>query len=287
MSLINETARGGDPLRPIRSDIAVLQQQLATREDDVAALKQWLAAREIAALGELAASKYNVCSFLDPQDHMLRFFIETSGVKKGISYYFDGGNADAEKLVELIKLSGISENDCRILEFASGYGRVTRHLAKRCNVTACDIHPAAVEMIKSRLETPAYVSSDAPEKLAVPGQYDFVFAISLFSHLPDATFRPWIAALLSLTKPGGYLMFTTHGPKGLKASPALPPPGPDGIGFIPFSEQVDLDGYVYGTTTVVPDYVRQRITSVGGELVSYDETEWWALQDQWVVSKAA
>jgi SAM-dependent methyltransferase len=180
---------------------------------------------------------------------------------------------------------GTNEKESRVLEFASGYGRITRHFTKRCDVTASDIHPAAIEMIKSRLQTAAYVSNHAPHELAIPGQYDFVFAISFFSHLPDTTFGSWIAALLSLTKPGGHLMFTTHGPKGMQVFPELPVPGDDGIGFIPLSEQTDLDGHVYGTTTVAPEYVSQKIVSVGGELVSYDETEWWGFQDQWVVRR--
>jgi SAM-dependent methyltransferase len=285
ISLGNDIEPDRDPLLAIREQIEVLLQELAARDDEITALKKWLTEREVAALGQQAASKYKVCGFLDPEDHMLGFFVQTSGLKKAINYYFDGGNADTEKLIKLMTFFGMNDKRCRVLEFASGYGRITRHFMNRYDVTACDIHPAAVEMIKSRLNTPAYISSHAPEKLTVPGQYDFVFAISLFSHLPGATFGPWIAALLSLTKPGGYLMFTTHGPKGEKASPGLPSPGPDGIGFIPLSEQGDLDGHVYGTTTVVPDYVRQKITSLGGELVSYDEAEWWALQDQWVVRR--
>ena len=285
ISLVNEFARDGDPLRPIRREIAVVQQQLAARDRDLAVLKKWLAGREIAALGQQIATEYNVSGFLDPEDHMLGHFIRGNGVKKGIQIYFRGGKADAEKLLELMKLFGVNEKGSRVLEFASGYGRITRHFTKRCNVTASDIHPAAVEMIQSRLKTPAYVSSHGPYELSIPGQYDFVFAISLFSHLPDATFGPWIAALLSLTKPNGHLLFTTHGPKGKQVFPELPSPGPDGIGFVPLSEQTDLDGHRYGTTTVTPDYVRQKIVSVGGELVSYDEIEWWGFQDQWIVRR--
>ena len=285
ISLVNEFARDGDPLRPIRREIAVVQQQLAARDRDLAVLKKWLAGREIAALGQQIATEYNVSGFLDPEDHMLGHFIRGNGVKKGIQIYFRGGKADAEKLLELMKLFGMNERGSRVLEFASGYGRITRHFTKRCNVTASDIHPAAVEMIQSRLKTPAYVSSHGPYELSIPGQYDFVFAISLFSHLPDATFGPWIAALLSLTKPNGHLLFTTHGPKGRQVFPELPSPGPDGIGFAPLSEQADLDGHRYGTTTVTPDYVRQKIVSVGGELVSYDEIEWWGFQDQWIVRR--
>jgi SAM-dependent methyltransferase len=290
-----EIDRDRDALCLLRRDIGMIQQKLAAREDEVAALKKWLAGREVAALGQRAASKYNVSGFLDPQDHMLGHFMQTAGMKEGISYYLDGGHADTEKLINLMTSLGLNDKQCRVLEFASGYGRMTRHFTKRFDVTASDIHPPAVEMIKSRLKTPAYVSSHAPDKLPVPGEYDFVFAMSFFSHLPDDTFERWIAALLSLTKPGGYLMFTTHGPQGVKASPELPPLGPDGIGFIPLSEQADLEGHLYGTTTVTPDYVRRKIVSVGGELVTYNETEWWGLrdqhgewwglQDQWVVRK--
>jgi SAM-dependent methyltransferase len=274
-----------DSSRSIRGELNILRQKLDTLEGEIAVLKNWVGDREVAALGQQLAWEYNVSSFLDPQDHMLRHFIRTSGTKRGIQIYFHGGKADTEKLIKLMGFFRTDPEETRVLEFASGYGRITRHFTKRCDVTASDIHPAAVDMIQSRLKTPAYVSSHAPHELSIPGQYDFIFAVSLFSHLPDATFGPWIAALLSLLKPGGHLMFTTHGPKGAQAFPELPSPGPDGIGFIPRSEQVDLDGHLYGTTTVAPEYVRQKIVSVGGELVSYHETEWWGFQDQWVVRR--
>lgn len=217
---------------------------------------------------------------------MLRTFLGMDPAM-GLDFYFEGGRADADKVLALVKYLGFEKDSCRILEFASGYGRITRHLSGQCgSFVASDIHPAAVATLSSDLGTPSVLSAKDPDSLSICGKYDFIFVISLFSHLPDSTFSRWIKALLSLTADGGCVMFTTHGPSSFKTSPTLPQIGPAGIGFIATSEQLDLNGEQYGMTTVSPDYVRQKIQEAGGKEISYSELEWWNLQDQWVVTKA-
>jgi hypothetical protein len=43
-----------------------------------------------------------------------------------------------------------------------------------------------------------------------------VFALSFFSHMPDATFAAWLERLLSAVKRGGILVFTTRGAISLR-----------------------------------------------------------------------
>ena len=41
--------------------------------------------------------------------------------------------------------------------------------------------------------------------------FDFVFGISVFTHLPEELQLEWLAELHRVTQPGGYLVLTTHG----------------------------------------------------------------------------
>ena len=79
--------------------------------------------------------------------------------------------------------------------------------------------------------------------LEAPQQFDAVFALSFFSHLPITTWARWLVRLVQAARPGGFVIFTTHG---------LKTPLPDGfvipstgIGFFPMSEQGDLPGDQY------------------------------------------
>ena len=43
------------------------------------------------------------------------------------------------------------------------------------------------------------------------GTFDFIYSISVFTHLTEASQRFWMNELFRILKPGGYLLFTVHG----------------------------------------------------------------------------
>ena len=85
----------------------------------------------------------------------------------------------------------------KLLEFASGYGCVTRHLKKNpaYDVVSCDIHPQAVDFLSSRLKVKAIQSVHTPEEFATVDKFDVAFATSFFSHMPKSSFGRWLKAL--------------------------------------------------------------------------------------------
>ena len=107
------------------------------------------------------------------QDFIYHFLINNPVVptKKGaISYYFNDGSNSAMKLSKLLydKLGYKRIPGLKILEFASGYGCVTRHLVNHLpgeQITSCDIHSEAMNFIKSSLSTEVMLSRPFPEEL--------------------------------------------------------------------------------------------------------------------------
>ncbi|UPT96064.1 class I SAM-dependent methyltransferase [Bradyrhizobium barranii subsp. apii] len=232
------------------------------------------------------ASIYGVTAALHAEDHMLRHFLEMNS-ENGLWHYFNGGYNDAAQLMTEIEKLGVDLQNLSVLEFASGYGRLTRHLKRLCNLSTSDIHSEAVEFVDKHCGVRTYQSSSNAEELKIDGQFDVVAVISLFSHLPDQTFGPWLAALYRLVGPGGHLIFTTVGDAAREINPTIAVPGPDGFIFTRDSEQKDIDGGEYGNTTARPHYVGFQIGKwlPSSKLVSYGSGTWWKYQDQYVVHK--
>ncbi|HEX8253344.1 MAG TPA: class I SAM-dependent methyltransferase, partial [Thermoanaerobaculia bacterium] len=88
------------------------------------------------------------------------------------------------------------------------------------------------------------------------GQFDLILVASLFTHLPPATFTPWLRRLAELLTPNGLLIFSVH-------DQSLAPVKVDGIAFHSYSESRVLEGEDYGSTWVSEEYVREQVASIG------------------------
>src|SRR6516225_4005902 len=70
-----------------------------------------------------------------PDDFIFKFIVGVprfSDPRDAVSYYFSDGQSSAHKLREILSndLEIAPNTPLRLLEFANGYGCVTRHLAK-------------------------------------------------------------------------------------------------------------------------------------------------------------
>ena len=80
-----------------------------------------------------------------------------------------------------------------LLDFASGYGRLTRHLVLALDpvrVWVSDIKDKAVAFQRRRFGVHGFPSTAEPDDLAVTERFDLIFVGSLFSHLPEGRVRP-------------------------------------------------------------------------------------------------
>ncbi len=238
---------------------------------------------------QIAGAGAPLATLIHPADEMFRFDLavprrnrETASV-----FYFATGAAIFRTVSEIAawRFGGL-EGVRSLLDFASGYGRATRFIVRAIppsRVTAAEIDPAAVRFQEETFGVNGCVSGHDPVDLALEGPFDFILAVSLFSHLPPESFERWLARLYGLVGEGGALAFSTHGPL-LPDAEAMPA---SGIAFRPVSETTRLDGAEYGTSWVSEDFVRRAAERVsrGRAALSAHPLGLGGHQDLYVMSK--
>jgi ubiquinone/menaquinone biosynthesis C-methylase UbiE len=113
-------------------------------------------------------------------------------------------------------------DDFRILDFGVGCGRVIRPLHELCVYTyltdgklhwfGSDIDAEAIAWCRSALESiGTFVVNSHMPPLPFDDQYfDFVYSISIFTHLPEDMQFAWMSELRRVTRIGSFAVLTTH-----------------------------------------------------------------------------
>lgn len=241
---------------------------------------------------EKLASDLNISPVIHAEDLIYRFLEEHPGIAKPLDHYFSDGRKSAVLLRSLVERDTHvdASKGWDLLEFASGYGCVTRHFAEtlpEADVTSCDIHEQAVEFIQDMLGTNAVISHADPDFLWLGREFDIVFALSFFSHMPIGSWARWLKALFRHVRPGGSLIFTTHGyVSNEKLYNNLVDLGENGFWFEPSSEQKDLSVAEYGTTITSTEFVtRQIFKHLHAPIALAAPGLWWGHQDVYIVTK--
>ena len=149
----------------------------------------------------------------------------------------------------------------RFMDFACGYGRLTRHLVHAMpaeRIWVSDIYASAVAHQQATFGVSGIVSTVDPTDYPAAPQFDCIYVGSLFSHLPQASFNTWLSKLHSMLSENGILVFSVVGMWLLPKHIARPV---SGCYFSPFSESRSLDKADYGTMFVTDEYVRSQVSA--------------------------
>jgi len=156
---------------------------------------------------------------------------------------------------DLAKLSSL-------LDFASGYGRVSRFIASDVGperVWISEIDPEAVRFQQETFGVHGLLTTSLPEEFVPGRQFDCILVSSLFTHLPERRFLGWLERLLSLVKEGGLLAFSVHDTCLFAEAGEAP------IVFRESSESGSLKTSEYGSTWVTESYVRESLAKLAPE----------------------
>jgi SAM-dependent methyltransferase len=127
----------------------------------------------------------------------------------GSTYY-------ADVVVDALRSTGFELETGRAgLDFGCSSGRVVRVLATafpELRWHGCDPIPDAIQWARENL--PGIRFDQSPEYPPLPyedGAFDFVFAISIWSHFSETAALRWLEEMRRVVRSGGRLLLTTHG----------------------------------------------------------------------------
>jgi SAM-dependent methyltransferase len=200
---------------------------------------------------------------IDDRDEMLGFLVEgmDGDRDKALFAYFRSGLSIADALLQVLRWR-YPEGIGNVLDFASGYGRITRFLVREIepeSLWVADVYEGGVRFQEERFGVHGVVSTVRPEDLDLGETFDAILVTSLFTHLPEERFLAWLRVLIGRLNPGGVLAFSTHDPSLLLPCPPMPE---SGLLFQEISESGSLDTSDYGSTWVTEAFVRGAVARV-------------------------
>jgi len=147
---------------------------------------------EVTELAKIHCAEWGIPHHLHEDDYILQYGIDRLGIESAVHSYFHAARHEASMITSSISHFFPDNSRIKVLDFASGYKRIARHLNyfdKRIDLFEADIHPEAVSFMNDRLELSTHLSNVSPEVSEFGKDYDFIYVLSLFSHIPDDLFE--------------------------------------------------------------------------------------------------
>ncbi len=212
-------------------------------------------------------------------------------------FFRSSGLSDACYMFERFEEGGLEMAGAdTILDFGCGCGRLIRYFARfadTCRLVGVDPDRLAIEWCRAHLDFATFeVTAAKPPTLFADGLFDGVYALSVFSHLPEALHRAWLEELHRITRPGGTVVLTTQGrycadeflastaPSDMPTAEQLRGDLPEleDRGYLYYSYDFEIESLpaiaareeLYGMTFILPEYVRTHWTDLF-ELVALHE----------------
>jgi len=207
-----------------------------------------------------------ICSEIHPDDEMYKVAARNPDIRYPDALYMSTGNWIYEDIMCSLRGANINLSTVSsVLDFASGYGRVTRFWLKQfhaADVWVADVQHSAVDFLMTRFGVNGLYPLYEPTSDLFPRQFELISVVSLFSHLPEIRTKQWLISLVDALAPGGTLVFSFHGDHLLE--PELRSSVGDAHMFFPSSESTVLPVSEYGTTYLSHDYLVHILDDIEG-----------------------
>jgi len=224
--LLHEGVRGV-PADELETDFvsALLYERLGA--DGIKALEAALTPDERSILAHASARERKGVALALGVHHQVPEVLASTGLKPdappesvhamGRGWLAAGGSySHADLVVDALRRAGRTPAaGMRALDFGCSSGRVVRVLQAahpEIQWYGCDPNEGSIAWATEHLAPIQFFrSGDAPPLPLEEGALDFAFAISIWSHFAEELAGRWLEEMHRIIKPGGQLLFTTHG----------------------------------------------------------------------------
>ncbi len=129
--------------------------------------------------------------------------------------YLEGGERTARWIQGLFEQYAPMQGKS-VLDWGCGPARVIRHfpglLGAGASVCGTDYNAQTIAWCKEHISGVQFALNQLqPPTVFADAQFDFIYGISIFTHLSAPNHEAWFAELMRVSKPGGLLLLTTHG----------------------------------------------------------------------------
>lgn len=209
-----DTAAERSPEKPPPSPLRRAAKRFRARFKDVRKRWKYLKDRELRAANRALVRQGAPDGMPLPPP----FLVYKVSSKFDLRRHLESGPQSIELIEQAIAPYGLSLQQFRsILDWGCGCGRVVRHLAKRfealgTKVHGCDYNPQLIRWCQRSLPCAEFAVCGLAPPLPYPdSSFDFVYAISVLTHIPTELQVPWMEELRRVLRPGGHALLSVHG----------------------------------------------------------------------------
>lgn len=146
-----------------------------------------------------------------PPSRLIRLVAGTEDV----SWFLNGGELAARAITQTLERHGIALRAFdAILDFGCGCGRVVRQWADLQGpvIHGTDYNPDMIRWCRANLPFARFHLNGLDRGIPVEAEcFDFIYSLSVFTHLSEELQHFWIKELSRVLRPGGFLFVTLHG----------------------------------------------------------------------------
>ncbi|SRR6266404_595895 len=139
----------------------------------------------------------------------------TIAATPNVAWFLHGGRLGAESINEILRRNQVDLSSLKtILDLGCGCGRVIRQLDffNGAKLIGTDYNRTLIEWCDANLKFGQFdVNELEPPLRYADNSLDFIYALSVFTHLTESLQLLWMKELARVIRPGGYLLITTAG----------------------------------------------------------------------------
>lgn len=131
-----------------------------------------------------------------------------------IFWFLEGGVLARQAILNLLEKNGFNFNQfSNVLDFGCGCGRIIRHWHSFSpNFYGTDYNPELIEWCQNNLTFCEFSINNLEPPINYPdNKFDFIYALSVFTHLPKILQIPWLEEMRRILRPNGIIFISVHG----------------------------------------------------------------------------